>query len=145
MNDLDTAIVFLRAMPPVPSPCKSDDSLFGNFYLLFGHAWRNKSEIIEAMMSLTLFSQWHKILYSGRYWLRHWAAVVGRSHDDAKKSWSRAKSILRKNPSVSQNIPELEELISIRLEAAQSASYEKVSRDRGAPIEERIHLLVSRT
>jgi hypothetical protein len=75
---------------------------------------------------------------------------------DAKQLWSRAQSILRKNPSVSQKIPELEELLSNRLEAAQSAREEKktlFSRftelarfedeqlSREVPIEERIQMV----
>jgi hypothetical protein len=45
----------------------------------------------------------------------------------AKKLWTQAKSALDKNPTLSEKIPELRELISHRLENGPSASQEKKS------------------
>jgi tetratricopeptide (TPR) repeat protein len=78
-------------------------------------------------------------------------------YEDAKKLWRKAKSILEQNPSIGEKIPELEELISTRLETAQAAPTETKSLfsrftelarfedeqvSREVPIEERIDELL---
>ena len=76
--------------------------------------------------------------------------------DDAKKLLTKARMILRNNTELGQEIPELEELISNRLEAAKSAQtetktlfarftelarFEDEQVSRKVPIEERIHMV----
>jgi hypothetical protein len=71
MKDPDTAIVCYERCLTFLDPAERDYSIFGNLYLSCGHARLNKSEIMEAMecydngkLSLTLFSQWNKMLHS---------------------------------------------------------------------------------
>ena len=57
--------------------------------------------------------------------------VLGELHeaegrvDDARKSWTLAQAILQRSSNSSKKLPELEELISLRLESAKKAPKEK--------------------